>query len=127
MRSPVAITRAFRTAKRAQHILAVLVRFGFAELCQQPLAAGDYLALAARFHTFVIADIPFLTAKQPNQARRFVMLIDVLYEKGARLIVSAAGPPAALYEKGDGRFEFDRTASRLIEMQSAQWVERERP
>ncbi len=106
---------------------AGVARFGFAELCRQPLAAGDYLALSERFHTFVIADIPIMSAKERNEARRFVMLIDVLYDRGCRLIVSAAGPPAALYDKGEGRFEFDRTRSRLIEMQTAQWVERERP
>ncbi len=105
---------------------AGVARFSFADLCEQPLAAGDYLALAERFHTFVIDEIPLLDANKRNEARRFVMLIDVLYEQGCRLIASAAGPPDTLYTEGDGRFEFDRTISRLIEMQTADWVERER-
>ncbi len=105
---------------------AGVARFTFADLCEAPLAAGDYLALAEKFHTFVLSDIPLLQADKRNEARRFAMLIDVLYDQGARLIASADGPPEALYQKGDGRFEFDRTISRLIEMQTADWVERER-
>jgi cell division protein ZapE len=105
---------------------AGVAQFTFADLCEAPLAAGDYLVLAEQFHTFVVSDIPRLGVDSRNEARRFVMLIDVLYDQGCRLIVSADAPPDELYEQGDGRFEFDRTISRLIEMQTADWVERER-
>jgi cell division protein ZapE len=103
-----------------------VARFTFAELCQQPLAANDYLALSEAFHTFIISDIPTLGPDQRNEARRLVLLIDVMYDAQVRLICSAAAAPDALYPAGDGTFEFERTVSRLIEMQSADYVEAER-
>ena len=99
-----------------------VARFSFAELCGRPLGPADYLAIAARYHTLILEGVPQLTPERRNEARRFVMLIDVLYDNRRRLICSAAAPPEALYLEGDGRFEFDRTISRLNEMQSAAYL-----
>jgi cell division protein ZapE len=90
----------------------------FAELCIQPLGSADYLQLAQRFGTLIISDIPKLTAEHRNAAKRFVTLIDTLYEHKVRLICTAEAPAQSLYTEGDGVFEFKRTVSRLIEMQS---------
>ncbi len=103
-----------------------VARFTFEELCTRPLAANDYLALAERYHTFIVAGLPSLDKSRRDEARRLVLLIDVLYDKGTRLIVSAAAPPEQLFPAGDGGFEYSRAASRLIEMQSQDWVTRER-
>lgn len=100
-----------------------LARATFDELCDRPLGPQDYLAIAARFHTLFIADIPVLTPDRRQAARRFVTLIDALYEARTRLVALAAGPPEALYRTGDGAFEFERTVSRLNEMSSAGWLE----
>ena len=96
-------------------------RASFRVLCEHPLGPADYLAIAARFHVFFIEDIPVLGRNQRNEAKRFVTLIDALYEARARLYCSAATQPERLYAEGDGSFEFARTASRLAEMQSADW------
>ena len=98
-------------------------RFSFTELCEQPLGANDYLAIAARYHTVILSGIPRLSAEQRNEARRLVLLIDVLYDNRVKLVASAATEPQALYAAGDGTFEFQRTASRLIEMQSAEYID----
>ncbi len=99
----------------------------FEELCVRALGPADYLALAERFHTLVLADVPELSRARRNEAKRFVTLIDALYEQRCNLICSASAPPAALYPGGDGAFEFQRTASRLIEMQTAEyWAEEHR-
>lgn len=100
-----------------------LARATFAELCDRPLGSRDYLAMAARFHTLFIEDIPLLTPDKRQAANRFVTLIDTLYEARRKLVALAAGAPEALYPKGDGAFEFERTVSRLNEMQGAQWLE----
>jgi cell division protein ZapE len=96
--------------------------FSFAELCLQPLSAVDYLALAERFAAFVVEGIPRLSPGQRNEAQRFHILIDTLYEAHALLIASAEVPPDQIYVTGDGSFEFQRTASRLYEMQSEDYV-----
>ncbi len=96
-------------------------RAGFWELCGQPLGAADYLAIAAALRVLLIDDIPQLSAANYNQARRFVTLVDALYEARVRLIASAAAAPDSLYVEGAGAFEFARTASRLREMQGAGW------
>lgn len=96
--------------------------FSFAELCAQPLGALDYMALTALFHTFIITDIPQLSPDNHNEAKRFVTLIDVLYEAHAVLICSAAATPQQLYSEGRGSFEFERTVSRLMQMQSEEWL-----
>jgi cell division protein ZapE len=100
-----------------------LARATFAELCDRPLGSRDYLAIAARFHTLFVEDIPLLTPDRRQAANRFVTLIDTLYEARRRMVVLAAGAPEALYPKGDGAFEFERTVSRLNEMQGAEWLE----
>jgi len=106
-----------------------VARFAFADLCAQPLGAADYLAIARRFHSVVLDGVPLLTPDRRNEARRFMTLIDALYECRVMLFLSAAAPAAGLYPQGDGAFEFQRTASRLMEMQSRDWLEacRNRP
>jgi cell division protein ZapE len=98
------------------------LRATFAALCEQPLAAPDYLAMAERFDTVFLERVPELTPARRNEARRFVTLIDALYEARTRLVVLAAAEPDRLYPAGDGAFEFERTASRLQEMRSAGWL-----
>jgi len=99
-----------------------MARATFDELCDQPLGASDYLALAARFDTLFLEDVPLLSPDRKEAARRFVNLIDALYEAHARLVVLAAAEPDALYPDGTGAFEFERTASRLHEMRSGDWL-----
>ncbi len=96
--------------------------FGFAELCARALGPQDYLALAARYHSFVVEAIPRLTRDQLNEAKRFNIFIDTLYEAHGNLLSLAAAPPQELYTQGDGSFEFQRTVSRLIEMQSDAYI-----
>lgn len=100
-------------------------RFSFADLCARPLAARDYLAIAARYPTLFLDDVPVLAEAQRNEAKRFILLIDTLYDRGARLFVRAAAVPEALYagRTGTEAFEWKRTASRLHEMQSRGWME----
>lgn len=105
---------------------AGVARFDFSELCARPLGAADYLAIARRFHTVFIDHVPVLSAELRNEAARFVTLIDALYESRTKLIVSAAAEPDALYTRGDGRFEFQRAASRLHEMRSADYLAAQR-
>ena len=100
---------------------AGVARASFAELCGRPLGAGDYLALARTVRVLVLTGVPVLAGRHHNEARRFVTLIDALYEARTRLIVSAEAAPEDLYPEGAGRFEFDRTASRLREMQAEGW------
>jgi cell division protein ZapE len=103
-----------------------LLRASFASLCGQALGAQDYLAVADRFHTLFLEDTPRLSMEKRNEAKRFVTLIDALYEAGTKLVVLADAEPDALYRAGDGAFEFERTASRLQEMRSADYVGRVR-
>lgn len=96
-------------------------RASFFDLCAQPLGAGDYLALSEAVRVLLLDDIPALSRSNFNEAKRFVTLIDALYEAQVRLICSAAARPEMLYLEGEGTFEFERTASRLREMQSEGW------
>ena len=105
------------------HASGGLVRATFASLCSVALGPNDYVAIAANFHTVFLEDVPKLTANRREEARRFVILIDALYEAHAKLIVLAEAQPNQLYPAGDGAFEFERTASRLEEMRSADWLE----
>lgn len=98
--------------------------FTFDELCSAALGAEDYLELAQLFRIFLIADIPQMTPDKRNESKRFITLIDVLYEKRAILIASAEAAPDALYVSGDGSFEFSRTASRLNEMRTMEYLAR---
>lgn len=100
-----------------------VARAGFWDLCGQPLGPADYLAIAKAVRVLILCDIPRLSAENFNAARRFVTLIDALYEAKVRLVCSAADVPERLYIEGEGAFEFERTASRLAEMQAADWGE----
>lgn len=100
-------------------------RFTFDQLCAAALGPADYLAIARRYSTIFIDHIPIMTPQHRNEAKRFVTLIDALYEQCGKLICSADAPPDQLYNIGDGSFEFERTASRLFEMQSQDWLSRE--
>jgi cell division protein ZapE len=103
-----------------------LLRASFDDLCVQPLGPADYLAIAQRFHTVFIEDLPRLDRTRRNEARRLVTLIDSLYEADAKLVALAEVEPDDLYPAGDGAFEFERTASRLQEMRSATYLDRVR-
>ena len=96
--------------------------FSFARLCRKPLGAADYLAIARHYHTVFIVGVPMMGPENRNEAVRFITLIDALYEYKVKLVASAEAAPAALYPVGDGAFEFDRTVSRLMEMQSADYM-----
>ena len=96
--------------------------FSFKRLCAQARGAADYLAIARRFHTVIMVGIPVLGPHNRNEAARFVTLIDALYEYRVKFLASADAEPDHLYPQGDGRFEFDRTLSRLMEMQSEDYL-----
>lgn len=96
--------------------------FSFKRLCGEARGAADYLAIAWRYHSVIIVGIPVLGPQNRNEAARFVTLIDSLYEYRVKLLASADALPDALYLEGDGRFEFDRTVSRLLEMQSEEYL-----
>jgi len=98
------------------------VWFNFSELCEQALGASDYIEIAREFSTVLLANLPQMNSEKRNEAKRFVTLIDELYEHKVKLICTAEVPPEELYKKGDGSFEFERTASRLIEMQSEDYL-----
>jgi cell division protein ZapE len=101
-----------------------VARFSFSDLCEKPLGASDFLANANRFDTVFIDHIPFLNADKRNETKRFIILIDALYDHSVRLFASAAAMPEDLLgkRKGTEGFEFDRTASRLFEMRSADYL-----
>ncbi|WP_417586607.1 cell division protein ZapE [Pararhodobacter oceanensis] len=98
-----------------------VARAGFWDLCGRPLGPADYLALAGAVRVLILEGIPRLSSTNYNEAKRFVTLVDALYEGKVRLIASAADQPERLYMEGAGAFEFERTASRLREMQDADW------
>jgi cell division protein ZapE len=97
-----------------------VARLSFADLCARPLGASDYLMIAREFHSVILDGVPTMSFETRNEAKRFITLIDILYEHHVKLVMSAAASPDRLYRAEQGReaFEFDRTASRLIEMQS---------
>ena len=98
--------------------------FSFKRLCGEPRGAADYLAIAQRYHTVIIVGIPVMGPDRRNEAARFVTLIDALYEHKVKLLAAADAEPAELYPSGEGSFEFQRTVSRLEEMQSAEYLAR---
>lgn len=102
---------------------AGVARAGFWVLCGRPLGAADYLALAERVRVLILENVPRLSSENYNEAKRFVTLVDALYEARVRLVMSAADQPESLYAEGTGAFEFERTASRLREMQAEGWGE----
>ena len=101
-----------------------VARFSFVDLCEQPLGAADFIHLAQQFHTLVIDDIRVVRSEERNLVKRFITLIDALYDQHVKLIASAQAEPQALYVAESGReaFEFDRTVSRLIEMRSESYL-----
>ena len=114
------LDRKLRVPKCARGV----ARFTFDELCDRPLAAGDYLAIAQHFHTVLIDHIPVMTDNMHNVARRFTLLIDTLYDEGVKLVCSAAAPPEGLFTAGINADAFRRTVSRLAEMQSEDYLKR---
>jgi cell division protein ZapE len=103
-----------------------VARFSFHDLCEEPLAAADYLRIAHEFHTVLLDHVPAMTYDNRNAAKRFIILIDTLYDMNVKLIASAAASPEALYRADEGfeAREFKRTASRLIEMGSQSYLAR---
>ena len=108
-----------------RHAVPGAARFSFEELCGNPLGASDYIAIVKRYPTLFVDDVPVLDHARRNEAKRFILLIDVLYDNHARLFISAEAQPEKLYiaRSGTEAFEFDRTASRLFEMQSAEYLD----
>jgi cell division protein ZapE len=110
---------------RALHVpksLKGVAVFSFKRLCGEARGAADYLGVARHFHTVILVGIPRMGPENRNEAARFVTLIDALYEHKVKLLASADASPEQLYVAGDGAFEFERTASRLVEMQSADYL-----
>ncbi|WP_339899759.1 cell division protein ZapE [uncultured Gilvimarinus sp.] len=102
-----------------------VVWFDFAALCDGPRSQNDYIELAREFHAVLVSDIPVLGGAKDDQARRFINLVDEFYDRGVKLVVSAAAPLSDLYAGGRLEFEFGRTESRLLEMQSHEYLARE--
>jgi len=103
-----------------------VVWFDFRVLCEGPRSQNDYLELAEQFHTVLLSNVPHMPVNMASAARRFTLLVDVLYDRRVKLILSAAVPPEALYTEGPLAHEFPRTVSRLTEMQSAEYLALER-
>ena len=99
-----------------------IVWFSFAELCDKPRSQNDYIELARIYHAVIVSDVPQLDAGKDDQVRRFINLVDEFYDRRVKLILSAAVPIASLYSGGRLTFEFERTRSRLLEMQSSQYL-----
>jgi cell division protein ZapE len=112
--------RIIRVAEAAKGV----ARFSFGQLCGQPLGAGDYLRIAHEFHTIILDRVPVMDYPQRNEAKRFIALIDTLYDNAVKLVASAAAEPSALYlaDEGYEANEFKRTASRLFEMRSNEYL-----
>jgi len=110
-----------RTLRVPKALKGVAV-FSFKRLCGEARGASDYLAIARNFHTVILVGIPRLGPENRNEAARFVTLTDALYEHKVKLLAAADADPQGLYTQGDGAFEFERTASRLMEMQSADYL-----
>jgi len=104
---------------RARRRAGGVVWFDFKTLCGGPRSQNDYLEIASQFNTVLLSDVPHMPVRMASEARRFTWLVDVLYDRRVKLIMSAAVPPEALYTDGPLAHEFPRTVSRLNEMQSA--------
>ncbi|MGE0214061.1 MAG: cell division protein ZapE [Parvibaculaceae bacterium] len=121
--APATLAVAGRTIAVPQALKGV-ARFDFSDLCSKPLGAGDYLAVAEAFRTVILENVPKLSRERHNEARRFMTLIDTLYDGAVRLILSAEAAPEDIYPEGQGDAAFRRAVSRLNEMQSADYWER---
>ncbi|MFM7275667.1 MAG: cell division protein ZapE [Gammaproteobacteria bacterium] len=109
---------------RARRLAEDVAWFEFAELCEGPRSQNDYIELAREFHAVLLGNVPVLDASRDDAARRLVNLVDEFYDRNVKLVVSAAAPPAGLYTGTRLAFEFQRTASRLTEMQSREYLAR---
>ena len=107
---------------RARRKAGGVVWFDFRTLCGGPRSQNDYLEIASQFHTVLLSDVPYMPVRMASEARRFTWLVDVLYDRRVKLIMSAQVPPEALYTEGPLAHEFPRTVSRLHEMQSAEFL-----
>ena len=110
--------RQIQTIRRADGI----AWFTFAELCDGPRSQNDYIEIARAFQTVILSDIPEMNSEQENQARRFIALVDEFYDRRVKLIASAAQPVTAIYSGKRLLMEFERTRSRLLEMQSTEYL-----
>ena len=115
---PVGETRTLHVPKSLKGVAV----FSFKKLCSEARGAPDYLAIARAYHTVILVGIPLMGPEKRNEAARFVTLIDALYELKVKLFATADAEPESLYEAGDGAFEFERTISRLNEMQSEEYL-----
>ena len=115
-------SRENKTRRRAGGV----VWFDFKDICGGPRSQNDYLEIASQFHTVFLSDVPYMPVSKASEARRFTWLVDVLYDRRVKLMLSAAVPPEALYTEGPMSHEFPRTVSRLNEMQSAEFLALER-
>jgi cell division protein ZapE len=111
---------------RARRKAGGVVWFDFKTLCGGPRSQNDYLEIASQFHTVLLSDVPHMPVRMASEARRFTWLVDVLYDRRCKLIMSAEVPPEALYTEGPLSHEFPRTVSRLTEMQSSEFLALER-
>lgn len=111
---------------RARRKAGGVVWFDFSVLCGGPRSQNDYLEIATQFHTVLLSDVPHMPVSMASPARRFTWLVDVLYDRRVKLILSAAVPPEELYTEGPLAHEFPRTVSRLNEMQSKEFLDLER-
>jgi cell division protein ZapE len=107
---------------RARRKAGGVVWFDFQTLCGGPRSQNDYLEIATQFHTVLLSDVPYLPVSMASPARRFTWLVDVLYDRRVKLILSAAVQPEQLYTEGPLAHEFPRTVSRLNEMQSKEFL-----
>jgi cell division protein ZapE len=107
---------------RARRKAGGVIWFDFRTLCGGPRSQNDYLEIATQFHTLLLSDVPYMPVRMASEARRFTWLVDVLYDRRVKLIMSADVPPEALYTEGPLAHEFPRTVSRLQEMQSAEFL-----
>ena len=99
--------------------------FRFDRLCDGPRGTADYIEIARCFHTVLLSDVPVIAPRERDRVRRFISLVDELYDRNVNLVMSAAAPPAGLYPGGLDAFEFERTHSRLEEMQTRRYLHRE--
>jgi len=112
--------RELRALRRA----GTVIWFDFHTLCGGPRSQNDYLEIASRFHTVILSGVPMMSAGQSSEARRFTWLIDVFYDQGVKLVMSAEVEPEELYTSGMLANEFHRTVSRIVEMQSREYMEK---